>query len=164
VIADTELDKSLKILTIIWGAMVVAALIYMFVIPRLLGTDFRTSLPADTFGTLRVALYIVSCGIIIVARVLPKYILSGKAKLSQQFTINSHPAIQLYSTAMILALALSEAIAIFGLILFFLGKDTTSLYLLGTISILSMLLYRPVRQDIIDAATNLETIARRTTT
>jgi hypothetical protein len=163
VIAATELDKSLKILTVIWGAMLVAVLIYMFVIPRYLGEAFRPSFSADAFETLRVALYIASCGVIIVARVLPKYILSGKAKFSRQSTISSHPAIQLYATAMILALSLSEAIAIFGLVLFFLGRDTASLYVLGTISIFSMLLYRPVRQDIIDAATDLEMITRRGT-
>ena len=163
-ISDAELDKSLKILNVIWGAMIVAVLIYMFVIPPFLGKAYRPSLSADAFGTLRIALYIASCGVIIVARVLPKYISSGRVKLKQNTTVSSHPAIQLYTSAMILALALSEAIAIFGLVLFFLARDTASLYLLGTISILSMLLYRPVRQDIIDAVTDHEKPARIITT
>lgn len=163
-IADAELDKSLIILNVIWGAMILAVLIYMFGVPPFLDKAYRFSLSADAIGALRVALYSASCGVIIAARILPKHLFSGRATSKQNTTISAHPAIQSYASAMILALALSEVIAIFGLVLFFIARDTASLYLLGTISVLSMLLHRPVRQDVINAVSDHEMIARKITT
>ena len=113
--------------------------------------------PPDIFQILRTALYIVSFVLILCARFVSKYILSGKMNSLQNSANTSHPALPRYSTAMIIALAMSEAIAIFGLVMFIMARDTLSLYFLGAVSILSMLLYRPVRDDIVEAAKKQET-------
>ena len=154
---DRELDNAVKTLTIIWGTMVLSVLIYMFVIPRFIGESINIDLPPDVYQILRAALYIVSFGLILGARVVSKLMLSGKTNFSQTTSNISNPVIGRYTTAMIMALALSEAIGIFGLVLFLIAKDTMNLYFLGVVSILSMFMYRPSREDIVDAATKQET-------
>ena len=52
----------------------------------------------------------------------------------------------------IISWALSEGIGIFGFILFFLGRNTTDLYILILIAALAMFLYRPKKEDIISLA------------
>lgn len=50
---------------------------------------------------------------------------------------------------MIVTLALSESIAIYGLVLFLIGKDPMDLYLLILISAAAMLIYRPKKEEVI---------------
>jgi len=155
VIDDGELGRALKTLTVIWGSMLVSVLIYIFAIPRYVGENINALLPPEAYQMLRPALYIISVGLILGARFASKYILSGKTNL-QNTRAAANPALQRYTTAMIIALGMSEAVAIFGLGLFIVARDTVSLYFLGAVSILSMLMYRPSRDDIVEAAKNQE--------
>lgn len=136
--------------------MLVSVLIYIFVIPRYVGENINMQLPAEAYQMLRSVLYIVSVGLILGARFVSKFLLSGKKKLLQDPRATSHPALQRYMNAMIIALGMSEAVAIFGLVLFITARDTVSLYFLGAVSILSMLMYRPSRDDTVEAARNRE--------
>jgi hypothetical protein len=53
-----------------------------------------------------------------------------------------------YTTAMIVSLALSESIGIYGLVLFLLGDSFQTLYIFISISALAMFFYRPKREDL----------------
>lgn len=50
--------------------------------------------------------------------------------------------------ALMVSLALSESIAIYGLVLFFLGDDYQSLYLFVGISAIAMFFYRPKKEEL----------------
>jgi len=53
-----------------------------------------------------------------------------------------------YTAAMLLSLAFCESIAIFGMVLYFLGDSLQTLYIFTGISALGMFHYRPKRQEI----------------
>jgi F0F1-type ATP synthase membrane subunit c/vacuolar-type H+-ATPase subunit K len=150
VMDDGKLDNAVKTLTVIWGSMVVSVLIYMFAIPQVIGETIDIQLPPEVYQLLRTVLYIVSFGLILGARFISKYMLSGKGGSLQNTGSTSNPALPRYTTAMIMALALSEAVAIFGLVLFLMARDIMSLYFLGAVSILSMFMYRPSRENIVE--------------
>jgi len=55
-----------------------------------------------------------------------------------------------YAIAMLVALAMSESIGIYGFVLFLLGRDVLDLYLLNLVSAAAMFTYRPKRDEIIN--------------
>ena len=65
-------------------------------------------------------------------------------------------AVSKYIAAMIVSLAMSETIGIYGLVLFMLGKNTMDLYLLIFISAAAMFYYRPQKEKIIELAKSLK--------
>lgn len=64
----------------------------------------------------------------------------------------SHPLLQKYISAMMVALALSESIGIFGFVLFLLGKNALDLYILIAVSAAAIVAYRPKRDELLDLA------------
>ena len=75
--------------------------------------------------------------------------MSGRGQVSQPVQASEHFALQRYSAATIVALAMSESIGVYGLILFFLGKNSTDLYLLILIAAAAMVVYRPRKDEML---------------
>jgi len=61
---------------------------------------------------------------------------------------NQASPIAKYATAMVVSLALSESIGIYGFVLFLLGDNFRTLYIFVGISALAMLFYRPKREEL----------------
>ncbi len=161
---EQELDKRLMTLRIIWFALLMSLAIYLFVGIQV-GTNVQSSVNEDTFGILRTVLYALAFAIFIATRYIRKLILSGKSEspclqggaygarsgqVSQSTQVLKDPALQKYSAATIVALAMSESIGLYGLILFFLGKNFTDLYLLILISAAAMVMYRPRKDEMLN--------------
>jgi len=151
VITEQELDKRLMTLRIVWFALLMSLGIYLFVGFQV-GTNVQSSMNEDTLGILRTVLYAMVFAILIATRYIRTLILSGKSEVSQPAQVLKHPALQKYSAATIVALAMSESIGIYGLVLFFLGKNSTDLYLLILISAAAMVMYRPKKDAMINLA------------
>jgi hypothetical protein len=149
VISEQEPDKRLMTLRIIWFAMLTSLAVYWFVGIQV-GTNVKSSVNEDTFGILRTVLYALAFAILIATRYIRKLILSGKSQVSPETQVLKHPALQKYSAATIVALAMSESIGIYGLILCFLGKNSTDLYLLILISAAAMVMYRPRKDEMLN--------------
>jgi hypothetical protein len=66
-----------------------------------------------------------------------------------------HPAFEKYFRATLISTALSESIGIYGLVLFLLGKDWSSLYFLIIVSAIAMYYFRPKKQELLDLATEM---------
>jgi len=150
-IPEQELDKELFRLKIIWVAILVSLPIYLYVGLNA-GTDQHTSMNEDTFFKFRAILYIISFVTLFVTRYVRNLILSAKGQGILFKQTSQHPVLMKYSVSMIVALALSESIAIYGLVLFFLGKNAIDLYLLILVSAAAMLTYRPKKSEIISLA------------
>ncbi len=148
-ITEQELDKQLMTLRIIWFAMLMSLAVYLFAGIQV-GTDVQPPINEDTFGILRTVLYVMAFAILIATRYIRKLVLSGKSQVNQPVQGLKHPVLQKYSAATIVALAMSESIGIYGLILFFLGKNSTDLYLLILISAAAMVMYRPRKDEILN--------------
>jgi F0F1-type ATP synthase membrane subunit c/vacuolar-type H+-ATPase subunit K len=142
-----ELEKGMSMLKMIWGALAVSLLMYIFIAPMILETS-QVNFPPDAYATLRMSLYGVAFATLAATWFVRKIILTAKSA-PRQTKSRQHPAIQRYTTAMIIALAMSEAIGIYGLILFLLGKNQFDLYLLTALSAAAMTLYFPKKEEVI---------------
>jgi hypothetical protein len=145
---EQELDKRLMTLRIIWFALLMSLAVYLFVAIQV-GTKVQSSINEDTLGILRTALYAMALAILIATRYIRKLIKSGRSQVSQPAQALERLALQKYSAATIVALAMSESIGVYGLILFFLGKNPTDLYLLILISAAAMVIYRPRKDEML---------------
>ncbi len=150
-IADQEIDKGLLNLKIIWFAMLMSLVIYLFV-GLYAGARLGPSMKEDAIGILRTLLYIVSFVTLIATRYIRKLVLSRKSQYHPSSQTLQHPTLQSYTTATIAALAMSESIGIYGLVLFFLGKNSMDLYLLILISAAAIFMYRPRRDEVVTLA------------
>ena len=146
---EREVDRRLMILKIIWFALLMSLAVYLFVAIRL-AANVQPSISEEAFGILRTVLYIMAIAILIAAKYVRKFIMSGKSQVSQPVLAMEHLALQKYSAATIVALAMSESIGVYGLILFFLGKNSTDLYLLILISAAAMVIYRPRKDEMLN--------------
>ena len=153
-ITNQELDKGVLTLKLIWSAMLLSLAIYLFVGLQVVD-NVRSSMDEGTFGVVKTAFCIIALAVLIVTRYVRKMVLSGKwqtrppADAGEVPAPSRHPALQTYTTATILALAMSESIGVCGLFLFFLGKNPMDLYLLLLISAAAMFMYRPSREELI---------------
>jgi hypothetical protein len=151
-----ELEKGISMLKMIWGALVVSLLMYIFIAPMMMETS-KINFPPETYDTLRKALYGVAFLTLAVTWFVRRLLLAASAP--KQTKSRQHPAIQRYTTAMIIALAMSEGIGIYGLILFLVGKNQLDLYLLTALSAAAMTLYFPRREEVISLAKRFETMS-----
>lgn len=145
---------------IIWAAMFGSLLIYVLICHQF-GDEIRRTaglnIPLDL---VRNGLYGVAISTLILTRFLRKFMLAGPPGSSAPTSSNPPPrssqssSIGKYATSMVVSLALSESIGIYGLVLFFLGESFRTLYIFIGISALAMFLYRPKREE-------LETLAMR---
>jgi hypothetical protein len=148
VITEQELDRRLMTLRIVWFALLMSLAVYLFVGIRV-WTNLQPSFSEETFGIRRTVLYLMAVAILIATRYVRKLIMSGKGQVSKPAQVLEHLALQRYSAATIVALAMSESIGVYGLILFFLGKNSTDLYLLILISAAAMVMYRPRKDEML---------------
>jgi hypothetical protein len=153
-LSGQELEKGMSMLKMIWCALVASLLIYIFIAPILLDAS-QVHFPVETYATLRMALYGVALMTLVATWFVRRIILTANSA-PQQTKSQQHPAIQRYITAMIIALAMSEAIGIYGLILFLLGNSQADLYLLTALSAAAMTLYFPKREEVIRLAERLQ--------
>ncbi len=147
-ISDEELSKGLLTLKVIWFGMLGSLVIYLIIGLQVV-TNLKTTTDLSMYATLKPVLYILAVVVLITTRYVTRYILSGKGRRRQAAQNLQHPALQKYESAMILAWAMSESIGVFGLILFFLGKNRLDLYLLILISAAALLIYRPSKDEVI---------------
>jgi len=144
---DEELSKAMLNLRIIWFAMLAALAIYLLVAHQV---ENMAQVPMDkeTFAIIKALLYGVAFITLIATRYMRKLLLSGKIQHRPQTQTSRHPAVQKYAVATIRALAMSESIGIYGVILFLIGKNAMDLYLLILISAAAIFIYRPRKEEV----------------
>ena len=132
---------------IIWGAMFCSLFIYVVICHLLESTWVPVVTPNFPVDTLRDVLYGVSIVILFLSDYIRKFILKSESQL-ERFTqiasrTNMNPALFKYQTAVIISVALSESIGVFGLIFFLLNKDINTLYIFIATSAAAMLYHIP---------------------
>jgi hypothetical protein len=76
---------------------------------------------------------------------------------SEPSSYSSQPqALGKYTTAVMVSLALSESIGIYGLVLFFLGSTIQTLYLFMVISACAMIFFRPKKEELAELAISMQ--------
>jgi F0F1-type ATP synthase membrane subunit c/vacuolar-type H+-ATPase subunit K len=156
-------QNQLSVLWIIWGAMVVSLCIYVLIC-HLVGDGIRQSVDPDfPLDLLRNILYAVGIFTLFLAHFLRRFILAPRSGGTGSMSSKppplkeQSPVIGKYTSAMLLSLALSESIGIYGLVLFFLGDSFQTLYIFIGISALGMFHYRPKPEEIEKLAVAMQT-------
>ena len=156
-------QNQLSVLWIIWGAMVVTLCIYVLIC-HLVGDGIRQSVDLDfPLGLPRNILYGVGIFTLFLAHFLRRFILAPRSDGSGSMSLKPPPlkdqptVIGKYTSALLLSLALSESIGIYGLVLFFLGDSFQTLYIFIGISALGMFHYRPKQDEIEKLAVAMQT-------
>ncbi len=153
-----QLDKAWLMIKIIWGALIGSLAVYLpvckFMEDRL--TPLSPGLPIETMR-------VIFFGIAMVTVAGTSYIRKALLKVSEGGTAflfarrhQQHPAAAKYLTAIVVAMALSESIGIYGMVLFFLSKDAPTLYLFILISAIAMFYYRPRKEELMQVAVEMQ--------
>lgn len=146
-IADRDLEKGLLTMKIIWFAILMSLVLYLFV-GLYAGPEVNVSMNAKDFHLLRIVLYSIAGIMLFATGHIRRLVLAGKDEAEGETRTSQHPVFQKYTTAMIVSLALSEAVGIFGLVLFFIGKNEMDLYLLLAVSAVAIYIYRPKIEEL----------------
>jgi len=162
-ITEQELNKGMTTLKSLWFALFASLMLYVLVALQIKSSAHTTFSP-EAYNTLRLILFGLAFVTLVVTWYVRKHLLSAKVAAKAAKTANAadaanaakstphHPAVARYTTIMITAMGLSEAIGIYGFILYILGKNQIDLYLLTALSAAAMTLYYPKRQDIVELA------------
>ncbi len=146
-------ERQLQVMWIIWGGMLVALVAYVLIC-LLWGDSLQQSASPFPVDLMRDVLYGIGMLTLILTHFLRKFMLSGRSGGSGPMSSETpSPSDQSavagkYVTAMLVSLALSESIGIYGFILFMLGGDLGTVLIFNGIAAMAMFIYRPKREEL----------------
>ena len=155
-----QLDKAWVIIRIIWGALVGSLAVYLLVC-MIMKDQLRPMEIGFPLETLKIVLFGVSLltffSIYYIRKAMLQMSIRGSASpfMPNASAQIQHPAAGKYLTAIIVAMALSESIGVYGLVLFFLSKDSGVLYQFIVMSAIAMLYYRPRKEELLQLAVEM---------
>ncbi len=148
-----QFRKSIMMIWIIWVAMLGTLAIY-FMIVRFFGNEIKSNISYDIpLKKLKDILIVVSAVGVALAFFLRRFMLTMQK--SPSFEISQVAG--KYASAVLVSLAISETIAIFGLILYMLGADLTTFHIFIAFSAMAMVYYRPKTEEIKRLVLSLQT-------
>ena len=145
-----ELEKGWKTIYLIWIAMLVVLFLYMLV-GLSLEDKIDLSLDKSVVSILRYIFYFLSGILVFSIKYVRNMILNSESK-NEQNSYSENPAVFTYIKATITSLAMAEFVAVLGLVLFLISKNSLDLYLLIFISAVAMIFYRPFKEQMIEYA------------
>lgn len=165
-----EIKKRLLALWIIWAQVFALLVVFVFICHqggypiRQMGDEIRQfAFPNFPLDLMKNILYGISILTLILTHFLRKSIFAGRFGGSGPMSSKpSSPSNQptffgKYAIAMMVSLALSASIGIYGFILFMLGDDFRTLYIFIGISALAMFFYRPKMEELETLAIAMQT-------
>jgi uncharacterized integral membrane protein len=148
------INKGMLTQWVIWAALLLSLLMYIFICHQP-GIGFKGVGGSDfPLGLLRNILFGVGVATWLLAYFMRRSMLSVRAGITKQKPVermvkwDGPPFIAKYVTAVIVSLALSESIGIYGFVLFLLGDGFQTLYTFIAVSALAMIFYRPKREEL----------------
>ena len=160
------IDKGMRVLWLIWAAIFASLFIYFF-IAHVLGEEIRQNqnlnLPIPLLRNILMGVGIVT---IFVIQFLRKFML---ARGSDGFSLKTHESdavthtnlfVSRYSTAIVISLALSECIGIYGLVLFLLGDSLQTFHMFIGAAAVVMFVYRPRREEMEALAAKMQQLSK----
>lgn len=141
------IEQRFRIIMMIWGSILASLIIYL-VVCIFLNEVYQTPVGENfPIATLKNAFYVVSLVILVSIRFLRNKLMPEKGNRSEN-RINYY--IGKYTVAILVSSALSEFIGMFGLVLFFLSKNFTDLYIFLALSAAAMIFYRPKKSELVE--------------
>lgn len=144
-----EIERGWKSVYSIWIAMLIALFFYL-IIGLFLRDKVSFNFEESTVEIIRYVFYFLSVLTIGSIGILRKTVFRSDTAGKMHRSISDNSAVAKYSASIIFSLALAETIAVYGLVLFLLGKNTKDLYVLIFLSAATMIYYRPFKEQLID--------------
>jgi hypothetical protein len=147
------IEKGMMTLWGIWAAILGSLGVYLLVCYHL-GENLRYTPQPDSFGLFRNIISVIAFTTLLLSFFFRRYILKNRSsgsglRLSRSPALLSQPLfLAKYSSAVIVSLALSESVGIYGLVLFYTGRELPLLYLFITVSALAMYFHRPKTDEL----------------
>ena len=148
------IEKGMRMLWIIWASMLVSLVMYIVVcycLAENLQTRSSQDVPLEMFKNI---FYGLTVGSLLLANFLKKLLLRVKIDQPHQTLINPTPVrhqppfVTRYFNAVIVSLAISESIGLYGFVLFFFSADFPTLYTFMAISAAAMFYFRPKIEEL----------------
>ena len=152
-----QINKGWTTILIVWIALMGSLGIYLAVCKAVEG-QIPVSMADSQFQALKYALFGISALTLAGAYVLRKFLIKKITRPFNQaaFSSGAHPAVAGYLTVVIVVLALAESVGIYGMVLFFIGKDAVSLYQLMILAAAAMFFFRPKKEELIELAEKMK--------
>jgi hypothetical protein len=151
---QAAINKGMQTLWIIWAAMLGSLFSYIIAC-HILGEGFGQFEGSDLpIGLLRKILVGVGVVVLLLAYFKRRSLLLDPKGIPQPKPVertagwNTIPFVAKYVAVVIVSLAMSESIGIYGFVLFLLGDSFQTLYTFIAVSALAMLFYRPKREEL----------------
>ena len=147
-------EKGMMVTRIIWAGIFVCLFIYVIVCHAVVGGNFRSEVPDVPLDLIKNILFGASIILLFLAYFIRRRIVSVEpgGALNRPFgpssTHNLAQFLPKYTAAILVSSALSEAVGIFGLVLFLLGDSFQNLYLFIGISAIALIYFRPKKEEI----------------
>jgi hypothetical protein len=147
-------EKGMMTTRIIWAAIFGSLFIYVFICHVVAEGSFRHEISGIPLDMIRNILFGVSIIVLVFAYFIRRRIVA--VKLSSSINVPSGPAsprnlaqfLPKYTAVMLISWALSEAVGIFGLVLFLAGDSFQNLYLFIGVSAIALIYFRPKKEEI----------------
>ncbi len=149
-------DQGMRVLRVIWIGTLASLGVYLL-IAHLLGDPFGAVETHDKAGYQKIYFVLLALAVLLlsITRPLKKKILAGarvhRFPAGEQATgelLGIQSVMQKYMLAAILSFFLSECVGVFGLVLYFLGGDSRTLYLFIAASAVALYLHRPREEEL----------------
>ena len=141
-----ELRKAYTLTAIIGGAIMASVIAYTVIVEAIKRQPEGSGFPLapDTISLIRFVFLGVAIAVLVAIPVLKKALLSPEAQIPQAaFPEGFRPEIQRLFITSIVIFALCEIAAVFGLVLFWLGRRATDFYLFLIISLVYFAVFFP---------------------
>jgi hypothetical protein len=152
-----QINKGFTKIMVIWIALV-GSLVFYLVICKAAESQVQVSMEDSRLEVFKYALFIMSALTLAGAYLLRKILMGKVARPVQGGALqpDAHPAVGKYLIVIVIVMALSESIGIYGMVLFFISKDAMSLYQLMTLSAAAMVVFRPRKEELINMAEKMK--------
>ena len=152
-----QIDKGWAKIMIIWIAMLSSLGIYL-VVCKVIENQVPVSMESPQLEVFKYALFGVSAMTLLGTYFLRIFMINqiSRPGKGSAFQSDTHPAVGKYLTVIVIIMALSESVGIYGMVLFLISKDAVSLYQLMILSAIAMFLFRPKKEELIDVAAKMK--------
>lgn len=152
-----QIDKGWPKIMVIWIAMI-SSLVFYLVICKAVENQITISMESSRLEVLKYAVFGISGMMLVGGYFFRKLMMNQIARPIKGSAIlsNSHPAVGKYLSVIVVIMAVSESVGIFGMVLFFISKDSVSLYQLMFLSATAMVGFRPKKEELIEVAEKMK--------
>ena len=147
-------EKGMLVTRIIWAAIFGSLFIYVLICHAVAEGSFRNEISGIPLDLIRNILSGVSIIVLFLAFFIRRRIVSVKpsSPINMPYRsaspLNLAPFLAKYTAVMLTSCALSEAVGIFGLVLFLAGDSFQNLYLFIGASAIALIYFRPKKEEI----------------